>query len=184
MSQPVYPLDQNLPYSSATCKKLENTLKAHKITIPNKFPKPALYKQFYFLCQTKNYSIIPNSKNHMAIDDYVKLHTTKSSNAKRKQSKNKPPKKRQQVENHEKTDTDMDLSGNSDEHNTIPETDIDDTTSLPPRPIRFSTPNEIISIDDDIYENNQNQNPISIDEKIFENNSKYEKMSLDDDIYN
>ena len=184
MSESNYKLDQNLPYSSATVKKLVETLKANSIKIPNKSQKPALYKLFYYLCQTKNYSIIPKAKNHMSIVEYIKLHTSKSKRTKRQQEKTKPPTKRLQIDNNlNKINTDMDTS---DEFDTMPETDIEDTTTLPPQPIRCSTPNEIIIIEDDIYNNNlnqQNQEPTSIDNQIFENNSKFENVSLNDDIY-
>ena len=180
----VYYLNQHLPYTTATVKKLEETLKTNNIDIPKKSQKPALYKLFYYLCQSKNHSIIPKNKEHLTLAEYIKLHTNKSSNKKRRKEKTKPPTKRVQIEkNQAKTVTEMDLSGNTDEYDTMPETDTDDTTSHPPQPIGFSTPNEVISFEDEIYENNHAQNPISFDDQMFENNSKCEEVSLEDDIY-
>ena len=182
----VYSLNQHLPYSTATVKKLEETLKTNNINIPKKSQKPALYKLFYFLCQSKNHSIIPKNKEQMTIVEYIKLHTNKSTKTKRRKEKMKPPTKRLQTEkNQAKTVTEMDVSGNSDDYDTMPETDDqDDTTSHPPQPIGYSTPKETISFEDEIYENNHAQKPISFDDQMFENNSKCVEVSLEDDIYN
>ena len=183
-SKDAYDLNQQLPYITAKCKRLEKTLHDHKITIPQKSLKPVLYRLFYFLCQKTNYSIIPTSKKHLTIDAYIALHTVKNkkSSTKRKNDKTKPPKKRIELEP-EKSSTDMEDNSDGDaaEFNTMEETDNEDEIN---EPLRTSTPTEIISIDDDIYENNKNQLQISFDEKMYEKNSKHESISLDDDIYN
>ena len=176
-----YKLDQPMTFASAKVKNLEKTLNNHEIRIPPKALKPELYRLFYYLCQTKKYSIIPKSKNQMNIDDYIKLHTTKSNTRKRKTNKAAPPTKRQQEDKNEPQPADaMNDSDQPLEYCTMNETDHGE----PPRPLRTSTPTEIISIDDDIVDENFNEVQFSFDEKIFEkNSSKLESISLNDNIF-
>ena len=171
-----YEITEKLTYINAKCKNLEITLTNHKINIPKKSQKPDLYKLFYYLCKTNTFSIIPTDKANYDINDYISLHTTKKTPKKRKKDPTEHPhphKTRKQQQDTNATDND-DMNDENYDNKQQPKINQPSNQEI----------TEIISIDDDVYINNNNQEKLSLDENIFEINSQQESMSLDDDIYN